>query len=347
MDHAHIRAYFLAILTTLLTVIAVYMLRPFLVTIGLAAVFAVVFTPLHKRLLRMRLPASIAALLTLIIGTVCVLVPTTYLGIQLFREAENVYSVISQPGSITQAQAALVSLGGHLEPSIPGAQAYFQSLSMNLGAFARQGLSWGLSHAGILFSGTLAFLLQLFVFMMTLYYLLKEGSRLKGAIERFSPLSSTETAELITRLIRTINSVVRGTFVIALIQGALTAVGFTIFGIPNGVLWGTVAVIGALIPSVGTALVFIPAFLYLLFVGHTGAAIGLAIYGLCGVGIVDNFLRPYLVGGRASIHPLLVLFAVLGGLALFGPGGLFLGPLVFSLLLGLLSIYTPSSRSSA
>jgi predicted PurR-regulated permease PerM len=343
MDNPHLRAYFLAILTTLLTVIAVYMLRPFLVTISLAAVFAVVFAPLHDRF-KSRLPEGFASFLTLIVGIVCVLIPTGFLGVQLFKEAQSVYTVVSEPGTVTQAQSALVSLGGYIDHTIPGAQEYFQSLSVNLGDYARKSLGWGLGHVGSIFSGTLAFLLQLFVFLMTLYYLLKEGGRMGEAIKKFSPLSPSETEELMDRLVRTINSVVRGTFVIALIQGAVTAVGFMIFGISNPVLWGTVAVFGALIPSVGTALVFIPAVLYLLFVGHTGSAIGLALFGLFGVGIIDNFLRPYLVGGKARIHPLLVLFAVLGGLALFGPGGLFLGPLVFSLLLGLLSIYAISRR---
>jgi predicted PurR-regulated permease PerM len=177
---------------------------------------------------------------------------------------------------------------------------------------------------------------------MTLYYFLKERARVDDAITRFSPLAPAETSALVKRLKQTINSVVKGSLFIALIQGALTAVGFLIFGIPNAVLWGSVAVIGALIPSVGTALVMVPGIIYLLLTSHTGAAIGLAIYGFIGVGTVDNFLRPYLVGGQASIHPLLVLLSVLGGIAFFGAGGLFLGPLVVSLLLGLLSIYTPS-----
>jgi len=342
MDHAHIRAYFLAIVTTLLTVLAVYMLRPFLVTVGLAAVFAVIFAPLNKSLIRARFPKALAALATLIIGVVCVAVPLSFLGVQLFHEAQDVYTSVSEPGSAARLQHAITSIGHSLDSSVPGSQPYFQSLSDNLTTYVRQSLSWGLNHAGVIFSGTLSFLLQAFVFLMTLYYFLKEGSRLGDAIGRFSPLAPAETEALTARLKQTIDSVVKGSLFIALIQGALTAVGFLIFGIPNSVLWGSVAVIGALIPSVGTALVMVPGVLYLLFVGHTGSAIGLALYGFIGVGTVDNFLRPYLVGGKASIHPLLVLLSVLGGVAFFGAGGLFLGPLIISLLLGLLSIYTPS-----
>lgn len=347
MDHTHIRAYFLAIVTTLLTVLTVYMLRPFLITVGLAAVFAVIFTPLHGKFMRARLPESLAALLTLVIGILLVAVPVSFLSVQLFKEAQSVYTAISEPGRIAQTQVAISTIGQSLNATIPGASSYIDSVVANIGAYAKQGLGWSLSHAGAVFSGTLSFLLQFFVFMMTLYYFLKEGPRLKKTIERFSPLSPAETTALSARLTLTINSVVRGTLVIAIIQGALTAVGFLIFGISNAVLWGTVAIIGALIPSLGTAIVFVPAVLYLLAISHTGGAIGLAIFGLFGVGVVDNFLRPYLVGGKASIHPLLILLSVLGGLAFFGPGGLFLGPLVISLLIGLLSLYTPSNGKAS
>jgi predicted PurR-regulated permease PerM len=341
MDHPHARAYFLAIVTTLLAVLTVYMLRPFLVTVGLAAVFAVVFMPVYGRFKRAKLSDSLASLMTILVGLVLVALPLTFLSTQLFQEAQNVYVAVAQPGGFAQAQGALGSVGDYLDARIPGAGVYFDSLSENLSTYVRNALSWGLGQAGAFFSGTLAFLLQFFVFLMTLYYLLKESSRLRLAIARFSPLSKVETATLTARVDRTIASVVRGTLVIAIIQGALTAVGFYLFGIPNPVLWGTVAIIGALIPSVGTALVFIPAVLYLLFIGSTGAGIGLGLFGLLFVGLTDNILRPILVGGRASIHPLLILLSVLGGLALFGPAGLFLGPLVISLLLGLLSLTTP------
>lgn len=343
MDHTHIRAYFLAILTTLLTVLAVYMLRPFLVTVGLAAVFAVIFLPLNRRFAK-RMSRGPAAFATLLIAVICFAIPLTFLGIQFFREAQNVHTIISQPGSIEQGQHALVALGERLDPTIPGAGAYLATLSTNLGTYARQGLNLGFGYAGAVVTGTFSFILQLFVFLMTLYYILKEGPWLKRAIERFSPLTDTETNELFERLSRTISSVVRGTILIALIQGALSAVGFALFGIPNGVLWGTVAVFASMIPGIGVAIVFVPAVLFLLFTGHTGAGIGLALFGALVVGTIDNLLRPYLLSSRSSIHPLLILLSVLGGVAFFGFAGLFLGPLVMSLLLGLLSIYAPSQK---
>lgn len=346
MDHAHIRTYFLITVTTLLTVLTLYMLRPFLATVGLAAVFAVIFSPISRKLEKHihRVPA---ALLTLLIAIACFALPLVFLGMQFFREANNLYSLFSQPGSIAHAQQALASIGDKLNPAIPGARAYFDDLSTHLNDYVHQASALGIAYVGTFFTRTFSFLLQLVVFLMTLYYLLKEGPRLKRGIEKFSPLSASETAEIFDRLVRTISSVMRGALLISLLQGILTALGFAIFGISNSVLWGTIAFLAALLPGIGVAIVFIPAVGYLLVIGHLGAGIGLALFGIIVIGAVDNLLRPYVLGSRSSIHPLLILLSVFGGLAFFGPAGLFLGPLVISLLLGLLSIYAPGGRNEA
>jgi predicted PurR-regulated permease PerM len=347
MDHAHIRAYFLAIVTTLLTILTVYMLRPFLVTVGLAAVFAVVLTPLHKALQRAKLPETPAAMISLLIGVICLGLVMSFAGVQLFKEAHSVYANLSQPGSVEQTQASISKFGYSLNPTFPGAGAYFDSIAANLSVYAQQILTWTFGQVGSVLSTTLGFILQFFAFIMTLYYLLREGPRLKVAMERYLPLTKEETNSLIARLIFTISSVVRGTLFVSVIFGVFTTLGFFVFGIPNSTLWGTVAVIASLIPSIGAGLVFVPGVLYLAFIGHMPQAIGLAIYALIGVNVIDYVVRPYLMGGSSQIHPLLILLSVFGGLLFFGPAGLFLGPLVISLLLGLLSIYNPSSRSEA
>ena len=136
-----------------------------------------------------------------------------------------------------------------------------------------------------------------------------------------------------------INSIIRGTLIIAVIQGVMTGIGFAIFGVPSPTLWGSIAAIGALVPGVGTAIVFTPAILFLFFAGNTVPAIGLLVWGIVAVGLIDNFLGPVLVGRGIRIHPLFILFAVIGGIGFFGPMGFLLGPLVVSLLYGLFEIY--------
>jgi len=346
MDHTHIRAYFLAAVTTLLAILTVYMLGPFLVTVGLAAVFAIIFSPISRRLEK-RLPRGPAAFLTLLVAMACLAIPLIFLGTQLFREAQDLYSLATQPNSIAHAQQALITLGDRLDTKIPGAHAYFTGLSSRLNVYVHQSAGMAVGYIGTIFSRTLSFILHLFVFLMTMYYFLKEGPRVKQGLERFSPLSKTETAQLFDRIVRTTSSIMSGTILIAIVQGVLTAIGFGLFGISNPVLWGAIAIFAALVPGIGVALVVAPAVLFLLFTGHVGSGIGLALFGVLVIGTIDNLLKPFVLGSRASIHPLLILLSVLGGISFFGAPGIFLGPLVISILLGLLSLYAPSQREAS
>ena len=136
-----------------------------------------------------------------------------------------------------------------------------------------------------------------------------------------------------------INGVIKGYLLVAVIQGSLMGIGLAIFGVPSPALWGVIAAIGALTPTLGTSIVSIPAVIFLFVSGHTGEAIGLTVWSLALVGMIDNFLNPYIVGNKIKIPPFLILFSVLGGLSLLGPVGILIGPLAVSLLYTLISIY--------
>jgi len=178
-----------------------------------------------------------------------------------------------------------------------------------------------------------------FIFLVALYYLLKDGQKLKVAIIALSPLSDTDDETISQKLRGAINAVMKGSLLIAFIQGVLTSAGFAIFGVPNAILWGSVAVIAALIPGIGTALVLIPAILFLFITGEMFSGVGLIVWGVVAVGLVDNFLGPKLVGHGMQLHPLIILLSVFGGIGFFGPIGFLLGPLAISLLFVLIDIY--------
>jgi predicted PurR-regulated permease PerM len=174
---------------------------------------------------------------------------------------------------------------------------------------------------------------------MALYYLLKDGYKLKNYLLALSPLDDSNNNFIINRIRLAVFSVVKGNLLIGLIQGTLTGIGFALFGVPNPVLWGGVASIAALIPSIGTAIVITPAIIFLFVSGNNVGAGGLLVWGIIVVGLVDNFLGPKLVGSSMRLHPLVTFLAVLGGLAFFGPLGILLGPLVLSIFLVLVEIY--------
>ncbi|RJR12807.1 AI-2E family transporter, partial [Candidatus Parcubacteria bacterium] len=154
-----------------------------------------------------------------------------------------------------------------------------------------------------------------------------------------SPLKDGDDEIIATRLGSAVLATVKGNLLIGLIQGAMTGLGFLLFGVPNAALWGSVAAVMALVPGLGTAIVILPAAIFLFLTGDTTGAIGLLVWGIAAVGLIDNFLGPRLVGMGLKLHPLAVFLAVLGGLSLFGPIGFLLGPLTLSVCLALIDIY--------
>ncbi|MCX6753756.1 MAG: AI-2E family transporter, partial [Candidatus Nomurabacteria bacterium] len=136
-----------------------------------------------------------------------------------------------------------------------------------------------------------------------------------------------------------VNRVIKGSFFIAIIQGALAWLGFWFFGVPNPALWGVVAGMTSLVPNLGTSLVTIPSILFLYFTGLPLHALGLLLWAMLIVGTVDNFLSPYIISRNTDIPAILTLFSILGGIALMGPVGILIGPLTLSLLYSLVSIY--------
>jgi predicted PurR-regulated permease PerM len=162
---------------------------------------------------------------------------------------------------------------------------------------------------------------------------------IRKKIIEVSPFPRSQDEEIFTKLRMAIVSVVKGSMFVALIQGILTGLGFYIFGIPSALLWGGVAVIAALVPTVGTSLVIFPGVAYLFFIGSTWPAVGLMVWGIICVGLIDNILGPRLVGRGIKIHPLLILLSALGGIGFFGAVGFLLGPIALSFLFALFDIY--------
>jgi predicted PurR-regulated permease PerM len=196
-----------------------------------------------------------------------------------------------------------------------------------------------INNARSIFSSTASVALGIFIAVVALFYMLRDGHSFHSTLVKLSPLSDEYDNEIINKIERAVNSVVRGSLFTSLIKGVLASLGFLVFGVPHALLWGTLTAIVSLLPGIGAGLTIIPAMLYLLVLDRMGAAIGLGVWGLIAVGLVDNIIMPIVVGKGFTVHPLLVLLSVLGGLAFFGPVGLFLGPLVIALFSALLEIY--------
>jgi predicted PurR-regulated permease PerM len=221
----------------------------------------------------------------------------------------------------------------------PEVKFYLQDL---LGRFASMAIE---KTSNVLFSLP-SIILQIIITFFILFYLFKDGPELVKKCKDLLPLKRKYKAMVYLKLKETTHAVMYGSILIAMIQGALGALGFWFFGIKAFVIWGLVMAIFALVPFVGTAIIWIPAGLFLIAKGATQGntmmvwkGVGLLIYGTFIISSADNILKPKLIGDRAGLHPVIVLLGVLGGLSLFGFAGFIIGPLILTTLKSFIDIY--------
>lgn len=328
--------YFLLGLLLVIAILTLFIFRPFIYVLFLAVVVATAFQPLYKRILKSYKERSgLASLTSTIIVLIIVIVPVSFLTVQVFREASSLYLSVANNNSGMIAS----NTTGAIE-KIKQVFPIFKNVSFDFSRYAEQILQKLLPYWGTLLANVISIITSIFIFLIALYYMFKDGEKLKKAILELSPLKDSYDRTIFSKMQIAINSIVKGNLIVAILQGAVTAVGFLIFGVPSAILWGTVTSIAALVPSVGTSLVVFPAVLFLFFTGSPFASIGLALWGIFAVGLIDNMLGPKLVERGIQIHPFLILLSVLGGLAMFGPIGFLVGPIVLSLLFTLTKIYS-------
>ncbi|MBW3583402.1 MAG: AI-2E family transporter [Euryarchaeota archaeon] len=181
--------------------------------------------------------------------------------------------------------------------------------------------------------------LGIFVMLFIMYYGFKDGISFRDFVYATVPLRETYKDKLFEELREVVDAVFIGQIFVSIIQGVLGGLGFWVFGIPNAFFWGFVMTLLAILPIIGTPLVWLPAGLIELALGNTFAGVGIIIYGAVIVSTVDNFLKPKIIGDRAEVHPAIVLLGVVGGLAFFGFIGFLMGPLILAIFTVLLKLF--------
>jgi predicted PurR-regulated permease PerM len=306
--------------------------RPFLNVIILALVMAILLSPIYEWILKLLGGRSKTAASALVVLTIIfILIPITLLSVQIFNQSREVY-VQLQNGEVDYVQQVISSI----EKPI---QVHFPNFSLDVKGFFQQIVVWIGNNAANIISGISNTFLGLILVLISLFFFLKDGKKFLNYIVKLSPLDDAYDIKIFHRIGIMISSVVRGVLFIAIIQAVLVGVGFYLFGVPNATLWGTVAIIASLLPFIGTGLVVLPGVAYLLITGNLIGAIGLAVWGILLVGLIDNLLMPTLYGRGAQVHSLVILFAVLGGLYAFGPLGFLVGPMMVSFFVAILEIY--------
>ncbi len=328
----HLEDYFFVVLFVVAAALGIYLFLPYFAALLLAGVLAVVFQPVYRKAARSFRSEGWGAFISTLLIIIIIFTPLAFLGVRLLREATGIYAGLAQPGNGNAGMLADL-WQRYLGPlGIAWPEAGLKDL-------LRQGLNWFIGNLGYLFASVTELVLMVFLSILGVFYFLRDGGRLKARALSLLPLSRRYAELIFERLETMVNSVIRGSLVVAIVQGIATGFGFWIFGVPNPAFWGLVTVIAALLPTFGTSVITFPGALYLYLTGHTGPAIGLAIWALMGVGLIDNFLAPQIMKHGTSLHPFLILLSVLGGIAWLGPIGFLAGPLILSFIFALLEIY--------
>ena len=338
MNSKIIERYFFFGLLLVTFVFSFFILRPFWAVLALGISFSVVLHPLQRWLTSKKISDGLSSLLIVILFTIVLCGPLLGIGAMIFNQSKDVYqSVVGNQSSLPLLDSVNDVINGILPAGMDFDihEKYTEFVSFVSGNIAN------------IFTTTASAFFSFILMLFIIFYFLRDGSQWKKAIIVLSPLGDADDKKIIDRLEIAIKSVILGNLMISFIQGVLLGLGLWIFGIPNSAVWGLVAAITSLIPTIGTALVSIPAVLFLFFTGSTSAAIGLAIWSSVMVGMIDNFLSPMIIGKSTNVSPLLVLFAVLGGVSLLGPIGILIGPLTISLLYTLISIYRNEFKQNA
>ena len=323
---------FLFILLAASIIFTLVMFYPFISVIILASAFAVILTPVYKWIHGnvTRGVSWLASLLTIFIFLIVLCVPLFFMGSVVFNQAQNAYNNLVQNGNTSTFIDRINTSVNNVMPD--GLVFDTQGRVKDLISFLSNNITNFFTYT---FDSAIKFVLMI----LTLFYLLKDGHIWKKILIRVSPLSEKNIEEILSELSSTVNRTIKGSFIIAIVQGIFATIGFIMFGVPNPALWGVVAGLTSFVPTVGTSLVSIPAMIYLYINGMNAQVVGLLVWWLFLVGMIDNIIGPYVISKNTEIPSLFILFSILGGISLMGPIGLLIGPLALSFLYVLVSIY--------
>ncbi len=330
------------------------LLRPFIAPIVLALFLVTIFHPVHRRLLRrLKGRRSLSAAISVVGVFLVVVIPFLLFSVAIVRQgigvAEQLQHWISGGGPARLLETIqqfdweryprLLELRLFIENRLFDGGEGSSELSQRLNSLS-SGLVQALGSFVLpLLSQTGLLVMNFFIMFFIMFYTFRDGETMLDYFLEILPLSASHERVLIERARYIVRAVLMGMLLTAAIQSVVAMIGFQIIGIP-ALFWGVVLGISSFIPMVGTALVWVPVTVYMLVSGKIGYAVFILIWCAGGVGSIDNFLRPYLMQGKSGMSTLILFFALIGGIRLFGPIGILYGPMIFGLLAVVLKIYT-------
>ncbi|HUO76518.1 MAG TPA: AI-2E family transporter [Thermodesulfovibrionales bacterium] len=333
--------FYLFMLLSILTVLgylSYQIFLPFLTPITWAIVFCVVFYPVYAFSLRFIRLKAMASLLTLMLILVVIIGPFSYISYTLMSEVTDFVG----RAEITTKKLAELLAHEHITKIMEKIQPYtgiegpseeiIIENTKKLGKKVVEGLSFGFTNA-VSVAGNFV------VMAFTIFFLFKDGPGFLEKIRDYLPFSENHRNRLVSQIRDMIVSTIYGGVIVAIVQGILGGLAFAVLGIGSPVFWGCSMALMSFIPVLGTSVIWFPASLILLFHGAFAKGIALILIGVLVISMVDNILKPLIIGGRTKMPTIIIFFTVLGGIKVFGLLGLIMGPLVFALFLSVFQIF--------
>ncbi len=317
-----------------------FVMQPFLTSLLVAAVLATLFHGTYQFFLRAsggRRAVSASGILLLV--AFLVIIPILILATLVVGEATNALSAFSSGehslGDIVQTAQMRLSTLPYIGEILSSQNFRFADM---LGSVSNSSSAF-ISFLQALYGSIAGLILWIFALFFALFYFLIDGECVLNFLKRMSPLSDCDDEELMHDFASMSRAVVKGSIAVALLQGVVGGIGVAVAGVSSPAIWGAVMGFFSLIPAVGSGIVWLPMGIWLFFSGDVWQGVFLLAFGIGIISTIDNVLRPKFVGRDTQIHPLLVFFSTLGGIALFGIVGLLIGPIIVSFFLALVRIY--------
>ncbi len=332
-------------LLALVSVAFGWVLWPFWGAVFWGTVLAILFSPVQRRLVaRLRGRRNLAALLTLLLVLLVAILPLAFIAGSLVTEGAVLYQSV-RSGSLdfgAYLQQALAALPGWLHDLLAHFDLYnLDSLRNKLSQGAMQASRFLATKAFGIGQDTFQFVINLGIMLYLLFFLLRDGAGLSRRMLRAIPLSDEHKEPLMQKFTTVVRATIKGNVAVAAAQGILGGFIFWALGIQGALLWGVVMGFLSLLPAVGSALVWVPVAAYFLLTGALWQGIVLVLFCVLVIGMVDNVLRPLLVGKETKLPDYVILISTLGGMALVGLNGFVIGPLVAALFMAAWDLFSP------
>ncbi len=320
-------------------IFTILVLSNFIIVLILAYIFATLIRPIYTKIENSfskiffinKISRGLAAFLTMLLFILIIVTPITAILSKSVIDTQNFYiNIVNENINLDFVGEKIKNIANNLS----------LNLNIDFTKIVESVSGFFINNIGGLFSGTVDFILKAFLFLLAMFYFLKDGKQFKELYLSISPLKKESDNKIFISIQQSINSVIIGSLTVAITQGIFTGLGLWVFGVPNPFFFGTLAGFLALVPGVGPSLVWFPAAIYLFFTRPDSFVwLYQIIWGIFAIGLIDNFLGPKVMNKGINIHEFFILLSIIGGIIVFGPEGLLFGPLILSVFVSIIKVW--------